>query len=117
MGQSKSRDQIDAISTFGGMSYSIFDEQMIMKGIVDRNYDINFTSQYADSICKNNALNIGFLKEQFSEDIKIEDASEKWLNPTSIGNIAYIATNSPPPYDQKAFRAYNVMVQYCKSKL
>lgn len=97
-----------------GMNYSLNDEAQIMKHIITMGYDINMVSKYADDICVSNHKNIEFLKHQldrtqWSND-KLIQMKSKINNPTSLGNVAYLALNSPAPYNQLATEIYNMIV-------
>lgn len=85
-----------------GMAYSLFDEPQIYREIRNRNYDIEYMAQYADIICRNNATNLEFLEQQFTDEQLDRDPTSRTLNPTSMGNVAYIIINSPEPYKEKA---------------
>lgn len=63
-------------------------------------------SMFVDHICKENALDLEFLKDQFSTT-EISDFSR--INITSIGNLAYVALHSPAPYNNIAKSQLNAI--------
>jgi hypothetical protein len=101
-----------------GMSYDIRDEGRIMLTL--RNKTIEEISQYADIIAKQNAENEQFLHDQLpgftyeSTMSRMENLETRRhdLNPTSIGNIAFVAIHAPPPYNAVARRSFDLMMSY-----
>ena len=105
---------VSDVSHSFGMNYSLNDESHIMKHIITMGYDIDMVAKYADGICINNHENVEFLKYQL--DLK-EWTTEKLIrmksrinNPTSLGNVAYLALHSPAPYNQFATEIYNAII-------
>lgn len=90
-------DVMNNLSHSYGMSYNIADEKKIMKTIWCKT--IEEIAEYADIVTRKYHNDPIFLEQQFSmitDDIVI---TQEMLNPTSIGNIAYIAVHSPAPYN------------------
>lgn len=93
------------------LSYDIKDEQIIMSNI--KKMSIEEISQYADKLTKKFAKDINFLHVQIPKDLlkkikkPIKDPKLKniLLNPTTLGNAAYIAVNSIEPYKSRSKKA------------
>lgn len=95
---------VNVLSHMCGMSYSLADEQKIMARLKSQSIEQN--SQYADQVAKANVMDLDFLAGQVPEDFSYQEITESDLNPTSIGNVAYIAVHSPEPYASRAQGLY-----------
>jgi hypothetical protein len=62
------------------------------------NDSIEEKSRYADAICRKYVDNVEFLKKQFSKPLILDNDNIPLLNTGSLGNIAFLALNSPEPY-------------------
>jgi hypothetical protein len=85
-----------------------------MDDIVLRRYDINYAELYADYATYMHREDPEFLSRQlagFSRTYEWFRANAHLLNATSFGNAAFVALNSPPPYDGIANVAYYTMVR------
>jgi len=102
---------IDALSNVGGMSYSLADEPEVMRKIVESDYNINLMSKYADEVCVENVNNLKFLHVQWSRCSKEHYVKCEIDNPTALGNVAYLALHSPPPYSEKFHKLYDEMIE------
>lgn len=103
----------ESISKMCGMSYNIRDEPRLIRQYVEQNYNINYVAQYVDIISKENYNNIEFLEQQ-SKHIQQNPNYDDW-NFTSYANIAYIALNSPPPYNAMFQKLYDDAISYIKT--
>jgi hypothetical protein len=98
------------------IAYNLDDEKKIISLLP--NMTIEEIAKYADIITIMNADNEKFLKNQITDDLinickDSLNKNEDILNPTSLGNLAYVALNSKKPYSTKAREA----VKFLKSKL
>lgn len=108
--------QIEEFCKQNGMSYNIMYKPIIMEMIRTNILTMDEISQYGDVICKHNAKNINFLKEQISDyEDMVKNIKEKDLNPTTIGNCAYIAIHSPEPYKSYLKKVYDTILNHIKS--
>ena len=103
------------------MSYNIQDTENIMKTIKSKT--IEEISIYADKICQYNVQNIEFLKAHFADPEKmyksleeqlISNSNNHLLNPTCIGNSAYIAIHSIEPYKAYSKKSFDILMNYVK---
>lgn len=109
---------VDVISHMGGMSYSLADESEIMRTLKSKS--IQEIAEYADVVAKANATDAAFLESQlpgFTREAmqkRMDDpvTREHDLNPTSIGNIACIAIDAPPPYNAIARESFDLIISY-----
>ena len=98
------------------LAYDIRDEPKIMQNI--KNMEMNEIKIYADKLTKENVTNKEFLEIQFPEaidqklatiDFSNKEIKDALINPTVLGNAAYIASNSMQPYKDRAARAFNFL--------
>ena len=101
-----------SISKMMGMSYDFRDENEIMSKISDMSMEE--VSRYADIVAKNSCKNIEFLKSQFAHLDKEPEfyKDSRAHNPTSLGNAAYLALNSPQPYAGKSKKMYDQLINF-----
>jgi len=108
---------INTIGRMCGMAYDIEDEENIMKEIKDRNFDIEFTSQFADIICVKKCPNEDFIKAQL---VSMKTLSKfdivNHLNPTSFGNIACIIKNAHGQVKADYMEIYDLMRILCQTR-
>jgi hypothetical protein len=104
-----------------GMSYSLNDEPKIMQAIIESNYDINLVSAYADEVCVKNAQNQVFLEEQLKNsnwmsEEKLQQFKHTLNNPTSLGNMAYLALHAPEPYSDISRKIYQQIIEIVRGE-
>lgn len=108
-------ETIRKISNMFGMSYSLDDEAKIMQEIIESNYDIKLVAKYADAVCVGNAQNRDFLEKQLKgdwvSDEKLRQNKHKLNNPTSLGNMAYLALHAPKPYNKISRKIYRQIIE------
>lgn len=113
------RNKIKFMDGFGsvcGMSYKLSDEEAIMKTIKSKS--IEEVAQYADIVTKSNATDVTFLQQQLPDftpttvqkGLADPVNRKNYLNPTSIGNIAYVATHAILPYSATARESYDLIM-------
>ena len=116
-----SKKDLGTISKNMGMSYNISDGPEIMKTIKSKS--IEDISNYADIVCKNNAQNDDFLKQHFNDFDQTykfmsgeleNNPSSNLLNPTTIGNAAYISIHSPDPYKTNSKKIFDLLITHLK---
>jgi len=108
----------DALCKGFGMSYNMSEEESIMRNI--KKMTPVQISIYADEICMQTALNSEFLKRHFNIsstalhelEEEIEKNPNKVLNPTTLGNLAYIIVHSPEPYNKVAQEQFDFLMKY-----
>jgi len=109
----KSKNMVNFLSNISGMSYSLNDEPKIWKEIVKKEFDLKYTSQFADHVCINGVNDIAFLEDQLNDkqEEKLDNCvKEIIMNPTSFGNVAYTALHAPEPYNERAHKLYDKMI-------
>lgn len=112
----KSTNCTSTISHAFGMSYDIANEPQIMSQICNMN--LEKISTYADIIASTNATDENFLKTACPLDIidtlmpMLNDPNRMSdiFNPTSFGNMAYIAIHSPEPYKSVSLECLMLMM-------
>ena len=120
MGQHKKKKMENNIKELVG--YNLEDSAKIMGSL--KGQPIEEVSKYADKVCKENSSNVDFLKQQFSdpdnmyktieESLKGKPDNNQILNPTSIGNSAFIALNAPTPYNEHGKKTFELLMSYVK---
>jgi hypothetical protein len=58
-------------------------------------YPLHEQAKYVDQVCYQNAKNIFFLEEQFSNFDPYDTSQYDGFNATSVGNMAYLALYAP----------------------
>lgn len=93
--------RLDEVMASFGLGYKWTERKKILKGI--REKPIREVAQHADIVCKRNATNEKFLREQFSR----ERTNLTEVNLSGYANAAYIACYAPRPYCEMARKIYD----------
>lgn len=101
------------------IGYKYEDEEKIMENI-RANRSLNNLANYADKITRQYINDEKFLQAQLPEDLltklksvpidKNKMARVNLINPTTIGNTAFIIKNSAEPYKSRAQQALNYLL-------
>jgi len=108
---------VKALSFCMGMSYNLLDEPQIMADILNKTTEQ--MAVYADVVSKRNYNDIDFLENQLSLTYmeKIPAITDVAFNPTSIGNMAYLAAYSPEPYAARSKHELNLILDAYARKI
>ncbi len=100
MGASTSQAK-DSIGVACGMSYNLSEEESIMAQIVAKDYEVEYTSQFADAVCQERSKDEKFQEDEMAymtkENVVADLNNMKilaWRNPTDVGNMAMMVKAS-----------------------
>jgi hypothetical protein len=101
-----------------GMTYSANEEATISAKLPFMT--IEEVAEYAEIVCRTCSGDRSFLEEHFSQE-SCEAEKKRLLNsgyqdPTSLGNLAWIATKSPEPYKSRARELWVIGIREFESR-